>query len=110
MRMKHFLLIVGLLLSPAVVKAEPAVSPDENLAQFTAAAMEGKVAEAKELLAKPGFLHAADRDGHTALFGAACAGNLEILDAVLAQSPDVNRRDRKGATALFYAASGGKIP
>jgi ankyrin repeat protein len=95
---------------PATPGGGGAVGIEEKLDRFTQAAIEGRGADAKLLLREPGFIHQADRDGHTALFGASCSGNLEVLDAVLALGPDVNRRDARGATPLLYAASNGKIP
>jgi ankyrin repeat protein len=82
---------------------------DQRLEKFHAAALTGRVAEAKAFLREPGFTRSTDSEGHDALFAAACAGNLEILDAVL-ELPglDVNRRDAHGATPLFYAASAGR--
>jgi len=86
--------------------AQPPQTFDHQLERFTLLALEGKVAEAEAFLSLPGFIHAADRDGHTALFAAAVAGNLRVLDRVLALSPKLDLCDVKGATALFYSASG----
>ncbi|HVT57716.1 MAG TPA: ankyrin repeat domain-containing protein [Thermoanaerobaculia bacterium] len=79
---------------------------DHQLELFTRLAIEGKVAEAEAFLRQPAFLSAADREGHTALFAAAVAGNLHVLDLVLALSPQLDLCDVRGATALFYSAAG----
>src|ERR1700732_3586056 len=80
---------------------------DRQLEHFTQLAIEGKTAEAMAFLREPGFLLAADHEGHTALF-AAVACTPAVLDQVLARSPQLNHRDKRGATALFYAASQGR--
>src|SRR5271169_6596309 len=71
---------------------------DQQLERFTQLAIEGKTVEAVAFLVQPGFLQAADHEGHTALFAAAVACNPAVLDQVLARSPKLNHRDRKGAT------------
>jgi ankyrin repeat protein len=82
---------------------------DSQLEQFTQLAMEGKNQDAVAFLRRPGFVTAADHEGHTALFAAAVACNTGVLDQVLACEPELNHRDRRGATALFYAASQGRL-
>ena len=108
-------MVLGLLLfllAPAgwdgSAGAEDGAAFDRQLEHFTQLAIEGKTAEATAFLREPGFLLAADHEGHTALFAAAVACNPAVLDQVLARSPKLNHRDRKGATALFYAASQGR--
>ncbi len=80
---------------------------DQQLERFTELAMEGKVTAAEGFLREPAFLRSADREGHTALFAAAVAGNLQVLERVLALSPNLDLGDVHGATALFYSATGG---
>jgi hypothetical protein len=102
-----------LLLSLVPVAAVPVAAVpdtatfDRQLERFTRLAIEGNVQEAVTYLRQPGFLRAADHEGHTALFAATVACNTDLLDAVLARAPQVNHRDHQGATALFYAASQG---
>jgi ankyrin repeat protein len=92
--------------APAAVAAElPAF--DHQLERFTELAMEGKVAVAEGFLAEPAFIRSVDREGHTALFAATVAGNLQILERVLALSANLDLCDVHGATALFYSATGG---
>jgi uncharacterized protein len=112
--MNYFLGVLLLSLVPTTAPSngvQPApASFDRQLERFTQLAIEGKTQEAVVFLRKPGFLKAVDREGHTALFGAAVACNTDVLDQVLASSPApaLNHRDRDGATALFYAASQGR--
>ncbi|HXO41267.1 MAG TPA: ankyrin repeat domain-containing protein [Thermoanaerobaculia bacterium] len=80
---------------------------DHQLERFTELAMEGKVAAAEGFLGEPAFIRSVDREGHTALFAATVAGNLQVLEQVLALSPNLDRCDVHGATALFYSATGG---
>jgi ankyrin repeat protein len=80
---------------------------DHQLERFTELAMEGKVAAAEGFLREPAFTRSADREGHTALFAATVAGNLQILERVLALSANLDLCDVHGATALFYSATGG---
>jgi ankyrin repeat protein len=87
-------------------EAQELAAFDHQLELFTRLAIEGKVAEAEVFLREPAFLRATDRKGHTALFAAAVAGNLEVLDLVLALSPQLDLCDTHGATALFYSAAG----
>lgn len=89
---------------------KPVAGADEKLLHFHEAAIAGKVSEAKALLDEPGFLQLSDKEGHTPLFAAACAGNVEVLDAVLAKesTANVNARDTRGGTPLFYAVVAGK--
>jgi uncharacterized protein len=108
-------MVLGLLLfmlSPASGDGSAGVADgaafDRQLEHFTQLAIEGKSADAMAFLRQPGFLLAADHDGHTALFAAAVACNTAVLDQVLACSPQLNHRDKRGATALFYAASQGR--
>src|SRR6202040_3962617 len=108
-------MVLGLLLlmlSPAAGEGSAGAADgaafDRQLEHFTQLAIEGKTAEATMFLRQPGFLLAADHEGHTALFAAAVACNTGVLDQVLALSPQLNHRDRRGATALFYAASQGR--
>jgi ankyrin repeat protein len=82
---------------------------DRQLERFTQLAMEGRTQDAVAFLQRPGFLTAADHEGHTALFAAAVACNTGILDQVLARGPEIDHRDTRGATALFYAASQGRL-
>ena len=106
-RRRGFLLTLSLLcLVPRQGAAQEPPAFDRELARFTQLAIEGKVAEAAAFLGLPGFMHAVDRDGHTALFAAAVAGDLRVLDRVLALSPKLDLCDTRGATALFYSASG----
>ena len=92
--------------APAAVAAElPAF--DHQLERFTELAMEGKVAAAEGFLREPAFVRSVDREGHTALFAATVAGNLQILERVLALSANLDLCDVHGATALFYSATGG---
>ncbi|HVR07404.1 MAG TPA: ankyrin repeat domain-containing protein [Thermoanaerobaculia bacterium] len=79
---------------------------DHQLDRFTELAMKGQVAAAEAFLREPAFVRSVDREGHTALFAAAVAGNLQILERVLALSPNLDLGDIHGATALFYSASG----
>src|SRR5215472_7013557 len=114
----HMAAVLGLLLLLLLPTAAPAAwgagrgpAFDLELEHFTQLAVEGKTAEAVGFLRQPGFLHAADREGHTALFAAAVACNTAVLDQVLARisdRADLDHRDRRGATALFYAASQGR--
>ena len=80
---------------------------DHQLERFTVLAMEGNVAAAESFLREPAFLRSVDREGHTALFAATVAGNLQLLERVLALSPNLDLCDVHGATALFYSATGG---
>jgi ankyrin repeat protein len=80
---------------------------DHQLERFTELAMEGKVAAAEGFLREPAFSRSVDREGHTALFAATVAGNLQVLERVLALSPNLDLCDVHGATALFYSATGG---
>jgi ankyrin repeat protein len=80
---------------------------DHQLEHFTVLAMEGKVAAAESFLREPAFIRSVDREGHTALFAATVAGNLQVLERVLALSPNLDLCDVHGATALFYSATGG---
>lgn len=107
-RLLRGLLLVLPVLCVAVRRGEGQELPvfDHQLELFTRLAIEGRVAEAEVYLGDPAFLHAADREGHTALFAAAVAGNLNVLDLVLAQSPQLDLCDARGATALFYSAAG----
>jgi uncharacterized protein len=102
--------ILGILLMTLLPGAgvQGSQSFDRQLERFTQLAMEGKTQEAIVYLRLPGFLRAADREGHTALFAATVASNDDVLDLVLAAHPDLDHRDTHGATALFYAASQGR--
>ncbi|HEV3456013.1 MAG TPA: ankyrin repeat domain-containing protein [Thermoanaerobaculia bacterium] len=80
---------------------------DHQLERFTELAMEGKVVAAEAFLREAAFIRSVDREGHTALFAATAAGNLQILERVLALSPNLDLGDVHGATALFYSATGG---
>src|SRR5579864_8029793 len=51
---------------------------DHQLERFTELAMEGKVAAAESFLREPAFIRSVDREGHTALFAATVAGNLQV--------------------------------
>ena len=90
----------------AVVAAELS-DFDHQLERFTELAMEGKVAAAEGFLSEPAFIRSVDGEGHTALFAATVAGNLQVLERVLALSPNLDLCDVHGATALFYSATGG---
>ncbi len=90
----------------AVVAAEPS-DFDHQLEHFTELAMEGKVAAAESFLREPAFIRSVDREGHSALFAATVAGNLQLLERVLALSPNLDLCDVHGATAVFYSATGG---
>jgi ankyrin repeat protein len=91
--------------APAAVAAELS-DFDHQLERFTELAMKGQVAAAEAFLREPAFVHAVDREGHTALFAAAVAGNLQILERVLALAPALDLGDVHGATTLFYSATG----
>jgi uncharacterized protein len=112
--------LLGLLLvlpilgvgSPRADWAQAAVAAelpdfDHRLECFTELAMKGKVAAAEAFLREPAFIRSVDREGHTALFAATVAGNLQILERVLALSPNLELGDVHGATVLFYSATGG---
>jgi ankyrin repeat protein len=108
--MSNLLGVLLLTVLPAISAAEPygGLAFDQQLERFTQLAMEGKSQEAMVFLRLPGFLHAADHEGRTALFAAAVACNTDVLDQVLARGPQLDHRDNNGATALFYAASRGR--
>jgi ankyrin repeat protein len=106
------LLLLALLPAGAPLEAgalDGSATFGRQLERFTQLAMEGRVDDAVAFLRQPGFLLAADHEGHTALFAAAVACNTDVLDQVLARGPELNHRDRRGATALFYAASQGRL-
>jgi ankyrin repeat protein len=115
---RRFLVLLCLLpaLSAASLRAgwahaaDAAPAPEvpsfgQQLERFTELAMEGKVAAAEAFLGEPAFVHSVDQEGHTALFAATVAGNLQVLERVLALSPGLDLCDVHGATALFYAAT-----
>src|SRR5260370_3364268 len=100
--------LLFLMLSPAAGDMNPGAlggaltgaAFDQQLERSTQLAIEGKTVEAVAFLHEPGFLLAADHEGHTALFAAAVACNTSVLDQVLMRSPKLNHRAPKGATAL----------
>jgi ankyrin repeat protein len=96
-----------LCVAPRCCEAEELPAFDHQLELFTELAMAGEVAAAEAFLREPAFSRSVDREGHTALFAASVAGNLQVLERVLALSPDLDLRDVHGATALFYAATHG---
>jgi uncharacterized protein len=95
-----------LCVAPPRGETEELPAFDHQLALFTELAMEGKVAAAEAFLREPAFIRSVDREGHTALFAATVAGDLQVLERVLALSPNLDLRDVHGATALFYSATG----
>ncbi len=77
---------------------------------FFQAALEGKVQEARLLLAKePGLLNLRDEDGDTALLHATKAGHAEIVGFLIQQGADINALDSDRQTALSWACHKGDL-
>lgn len=110
MKRTIFHLVISLLLglSPATLKAEPPKEIDAKMERFFQLATEHANAEAIKMLQEPGFATAADKDGQTALYAAAGAGNDELLTEVLRYPHDLKYRDKGGCTVVWFVAGTGK--
>ncbi len=62
------------------------------------------IAEIKQIISGIEDINQADKDGRTALYGAAFNGHVEIVAQLLAAGADVNKADYSGSTALYWAA------
>ncbi|GGP26956.1 ankyrin repeat domain-containing protein [Silvimonas amylolytica] len=71
------------------------------------AAFEGRSEMALLLLQHGANIHAADRDGYTALHWAALTGHEEIIQLLVDRSVNVNQLSHQGFSALLQAASQG---
>ena len=74
-----------------------------------AAAQNGHLPTVRHLLAKGAFVHAAEKDGETALMLAAGRGHAEVVHALIQKGAAVNIRDIAGFAPLRLAAYGGHL-
>ena len=100
-RCKLCLLLLMAMLQISTIQAA------ELDAELFAAAREGKLAEAKQLILDGAKINQANPQGRTPLMGAAFYGNLDIAELLLAEGADVSHSDQQGVTALILAAQAG---
>lgn len=84
--------------------------PDIDLKrEFAVAGWNGMMEDLKRILLDyPDAVHwTDDRNGMTALHGAAAQCKTEVIKFLLAQGADINARDKKGETPLMHAAGNG---
>ena len=91
-----------LVLGAALARAETA--DDVRLRQIAGEA-ESYAGEVRSLLAKGADPNVPDRDGRTAVHGAAAISAAETMQALLSAGGNPNRRDRDGNTPLHLASA-----
>ena len=85
-------------------RGEGSGPPPTVATPLMAAAHQGDMAMARQLIERQDDLEARDDDGYTALMYAANAGHEEIVKTLLAAGADVNAADNQMSTPLMFAA------
>ncbi|MEK7607142.1 MAG: ankyrin repeat domain-containing protein [Patescibacteria group bacterium] len=89
--------------------ALPIVSYTSDVTPLHQAALEGRVDEAKRLVARGGDIEAKTNDGTTPIHSASVAGHPEVVEFLISKHAKVDATDNEGRTPLHSAAMHGHV-